>query len=80
MAMRDWWIEVEIDGRKRKLAGGPRAKDGGFALTIRQREEGESVEVLRVLGVVHPGEYLETNVVWPQSPSTDVPETYTTER
>lgn len=79
MAMRNWWVEVEIDGRKTKLAGGPRAKDGGFELTIRQRDEGESVEVLRVWGIVRRGGYLETSVMWPQS-ATEVPQAYTTER
>ncbi len=51
MAMRNWWIEVTIDGRKTKLQGGPRAKDGGFTLTVRQRDNGESVGVLRLDGI-----------------------------
>ena len=54
MRMRNWWIEVEIDGRKTKLVGGPRAKDGGFVLTVRQRDEGVSVEVMAVGGIVEP--------------------------
>ena len=51
MAVRNWWIEVEIDGRKTKLQGGPQAKDGGFTLTVRQRDNGASVPVLTVRGI-----------------------------
>ena len=53
MALRNWWIECEIDGRKTKLTGGPRAKDGGFKLTIRQRNKGQSVVAAHVRGFVH---------------------------
>ena len=28
MAMRNFWIDVDIDGRKTLLSGGPRTKDG----------------------------------------------------
>ena len=50
MAVRNWWIEVEIDGRKHRVEGGPRAKDGGFSLVGCQRE-GTSVEVLTARGI-----------------------------
>lgn len=52
MAMRNWWIEGKINGRKTALAGGPRAKDGGFKLTIRQRDKGQSEAALTVRGIV----------------------------
>lgn len=48
--VRNWWIEVEIDGRKHKLVGGPQAKGGGFSLTVRQRDRGESRIVLTLSG------------------------------
>lgn len=32
-----------IDGRKTKLCGGPRAKDGEMTVEVRQRDEGSSV-------------------------------------
>jgi hypothetical protein len=54
MAMRNWWIEATIDGRKTKLAGGPQAKNGGFTLTVQQRSKGKSVEVMGVRGVIEP--------------------------
>ena len=48
--MRNFWIEATIDGKKTKLASGPRSKDGGFELFIYQRVNGESVNVLTVTG------------------------------
>jgi len=32
--MRDFWIEVEIDGRKTKLRGGPRSNGGWMEIRI----------------------------------------------
>ena len=49
---RNFWIDCEIDGRKRNLCGGPRGKDGGFYLTIYQRDEGEARTALKVRGKV----------------------------
>ena len=52
MAMRNFWIEAEADGIKTPVRTGPRPKDGGFALRIYQRVEGESVKVADVWGRV----------------------------
>ena len=40
MAVRNFWVEADIDGRSTMLGGGPRAKDGGMDITIYQRDEG----------------------------------------
>lgn len=48
--VRNFWIEVEIDGRTTKLAGGPQSKDGGFVLTIKQRSKGSIIEPLHIQG------------------------------
>lgn len=40
MAVRNFWIEVDIDGRKTPLCGGPRRKDGGMDVSLYQRDEG----------------------------------------
>jgi hypothetical protein len=40
MAVRNWWIEADIDGRQTYLSGGPRNKGGGFRLDIYQRSNG----------------------------------------
>jgi len=50
--VRNWWVEVEIDGRKSRFAGGPQAKGGGFWLVIRQRDKGEIVVACEIEGKV----------------------------
>lgn len=50
MAVRNFWIEAEIDGRKTKLSGGPRSKDGGFILDIYQCMNGQSVPICAIRG------------------------------
>ena len=42
MAMRNWWAEAHVDGRKSLVTFGPKRKDGGFLMNIYQRSEGES--------------------------------------
>ena len=54
MAMRNWWIEAYIDGRKHPLTGGPREKEGSFDMDIYQRVNGTSVRV-----AVLEGRYIE---------------------
>ena len=48
--MRNFWIEVKIDGRKTILKGGPESKTGGFELTLYQRDKGKSVKSLEITG------------------------------
>lgn len=48
MAVRNFWIEVEIDGRKTTLSGGPRAKDGSMSVTLYVREDGDSVRAVHI--------------------------------
>lgn len=50
MAVRNFWIEADIDGRKTSLEGGPRSKDGGFNLTVYIRDHGSIAKALRVTG------------------------------
>ena len=38
MALRNFWIDAKIDGRKTELEGGPQAKDGGLSVDILQRD------------------------------------------
>lgn len=52
--MRNFWVELRVDGQKTIRATGPQRKDGGFRLTIRQRNKGASEEVLRVFGEANP--------------------------
>lgn len=47
--VRNFWIEVKVDGRKSQIATGPTGKDGGFYLRVLVRENGAISE--RVLAV-----------------------------
>jgi len=40
MAVRPFYIEADIDGRKTPLAGGTARKDGTHTIEIHQRDEG----------------------------------------
>ena len=48
MAVRNFWIEVEIDGRKTKLTGGPTGKSGGMRINIYQRSNGEITKPVHI--------------------------------
>ena len=48
MAMRNFWIESDIDGRETILSGEPRRKDGGMRTDIYMRDEGYSVKACTV--------------------------------
>jgi len=48
MATRNFWIEVDIDGYKNKLKGGPRPKDGGMEIILKMRDKGEIIEAFRI--------------------------------
>lgn len=49
--VRNFWVEVEIDGQVTRLAGGPKAADGGFVLTVKQRDHGRVTTALTVDGL-----------------------------
>lgn len=40
MAVRNFWVKANIDGRETELSGGPRAKDGGMKILVKQRNHG----------------------------------------
>lgn len=52
--VRNFWVEVEIDGRKTILRGGPAAKNGGFKATFYQRSNGGKKVASIVTGSVSP--------------------------
>ena len=45
MAVRNFYVEADIDGRETILGGGPRNKEGGMTVKIFQRIDG---------GISHP--------------------------
>lgn len=46
--IRNFWVEADVEGRETILSGGPRAKDGGMRITLYQRSDGQSVEILSI--------------------------------
>jgi hypothetical protein len=51
--VRNFWIELSVDGRKSRIETGPSRKDGGFSMTVRVRENGGiSKRTLEVFGNV----------------------------
>ena len=48
MAVRNFWIDADIDGRQTMLSGGPRSKDDGMRINIFQRDNGGIEEAMRI--------------------------------
>ena len=69
MAVRNFWVEVEVDGRSTKLKGGPHNKYGGMIIKLYQRKEGEITLAARI-DCTSDGEklYTEIRAAQPQSP------------
>ena len=48
MAIRNFWIRSEIEGRKTLLAGGPRSKTGDMTTDLLVKENGAPNKILRI--------------------------------
>lgn len=58
--VRNFWVEVTIDGQTTKLCGGPVAKEGGISVRIHIRQDGKVIEdAMTVRGTAHPDGGLE---------------------
>ena len=64
MAVRNFWVEANIDGRATTLAGGPASKEGGMNVTIKQRSGGNITTAARIRCYEENG-YLFTEVYGP---------------
>ena len=53
--VRNFWIELIVDGKKTRIATGPVRKDGGFDLTVKMRNDGEIISALSVIGRADEG-------------------------
>jgi hypothetical protein len=51
--VRNFWIEINVDGASKTIATGPRNANGGFSMTIYQRDKGTVSKALRVDGRVN---------------------------
>lgn len=48
MAVRNFYVEADIDGRETRLAGGPARKDGGMNIVVTQRDGGDIVRAFSI--------------------------------
>jgi hypothetical protein len=48
--VRNFWIELDVDGRKETLEAGPVSKTGGFSITIKMRNDGDIEIPVRING------------------------------
>lgn len=56
MAVRNFYVEADIDGRQTTLGGGPASKTGEMTVHIHQRDDGGIVsDVVKVLCREHNG-------------------------
>lgn len=49
MAVRNFYVEADIDGRETMLGGGPRSKDGGMKVCIYQRVDGAISDPVKII-------------------------------
>lgn len=52
--VRNFYVVAQIDGRQGNIRFGPRAKNGGFRLTVYQRQDGASIRALDLQGYMGP--------------------------
>jgi hypothetical protein len=57
-AVRNWFIDLDVDGRESSVQTGPKAKGGGFWFRLLQRKEGGAVEALSLRGVAQGDQLL----------------------
>lgn len=50
--VRNFWIELRVDGKKERIATGPRYSHGGFTMEIKMRGHGEVTHGLELRGFV----------------------------
>jgi len=53
--VRNFWLELQVDGRKSEVKTGPRRKDGGFSQKVFIREKGLIQCVGELSGIVDGG-------------------------
>ena len=54
MAVRNFYLVADIDGRKEALTGGPRSKDGGMYIRVNARKNGASVSACTIVCYFDP--------------------------
>lgn len=46
--VRNFWVDLDVDGRANSVGTGPQSKDGGLALFLYIRDEGKVAKALTV--------------------------------
>ena len=53
MAIRNFWMEANVDGRDTAITGGTKSKDGGMSIKIHIRNKGGSQRALTIYCMVN---------------------------
>ena len=53
MAVHNFWLEANIDGKESLITGGPKSKDGGLNLDLFIRTHKQSERILNIQGFAH---------------------------
>lgn len=61
--VRNFWIELQVEGRKTTVATGPVDKTGGISMRIYQRNKGGIIEALNIDGYAYEDGTLELKVI-----------------
>lgn len=48
--VRNFWIELDVDGKASRVATGPKARNGGFTLTVKMRQNGGIITPVTIRG------------------------------
>ena len=56
MAVRNFWIDGQIDGYKTEISGGPRNREGGMYIEIKQRNKGTKDTACKIYCYENNGE------------------------
>jgi hypothetical protein len=62
MAVRNFYLEADVEGRKTKLRGGPARKDGSMTVTLTQRDEGSIKDTVEIICLTRADGTLMTTV------------------
>ncbi len=54
--VRNFWLNLTVDGKKEPVATGPRGAEGGFVLNVYQRDQGEVADAGQLQGDYVDGE------------------------
>jgi hypothetical protein len=54
--VRNFWVEVDVDGRESTVATGPKNSQGGIDIDLYQRADGEVTTALKIRCVERNGE------------------------